>query len=239
METSSTTKQAILQKKSEISDLLKEAIEHHGQCEQARALVVKRQQLALWHAWQAGIWLNKIKALIRRGDWAVWLELNFCQPLKISVRTAQLYMKIDHDNLELRKEAKTQRVAPTEADFQLLTQLKLDTIRKYAYSFIPEKPRPNKDRDIPLPREYCFTGIANEYSRIRTRCVCGLYELDFDEVREDTEELYQFLQWVHGDSERNPWDSYAYPEWRKRALRKREERKVEIANQRIREVFGE
>jgi|GEM_PF-2793954 len=239
MQTTSTTKETILHKKSEIGDLLKEAIEHHGQCEEARASVIKRQQLALWHAWQVGIRLNQIKALIRRGDWEDWLELNLCEPLKISIRTAQLYMKIDHDNPHLREEVKTQRVAPTETDLQVLTKLKFDTIRKYAFTFIPEKEQPNKHLDVRFPRRYSFVNIANEYNRIRYRHVCGLHEVDFADVRKETEELYQFLQWVHGRSERSPWDSYVYPEWRKRALRKREDRIVEIAEQRFQELFPE
>src|SRR5260370_38283928 len=152
METTPTKKQTILQKKSEITELLNEAIEHHEHCETARASVLERQRLALWHAWQVGIRLNSIKALIPRGDWGDWLELNFCNPSKISVRTAQVYMKIDTDNANLRAEAKTQRVAPIEADFQLLTKLRFDTIRKYAFGFIPEKERPNNQRDVRLER---------------------------------------------------------------------------------------
>jgi hypothetical protein len=238
METIPTAKQIILQKKSEINDLLNGAIEHHGHCETARASVLKRQQLALWHAWQVGIRLNSIKALILRGDWGDWLELNFCKPLKMSVRTAQVYMKIDIDNAGLRGEAKTQRVAPSDVDFQLLTKLKADTIRKYAFGFIPKKYEPNKDRDIKLPRLYSFGNIINEYNRIRYRHVCELYTVDFVRVRKDTTELYQFLQWVHEDSARNPWDSYSYDERTKRALRRKNDRIVELAEERFREMFA-
>jgi hypothetical protein len=236
MQTFTSPKEIILQRKSEIKELLKGAIEHHGGCEVARASVTERQQLALWHAWQVGIRLNSIKPLIPRGDWADWLELNFCRPLRISIRTAQVYMKIDHDNVELRDRAKAQRVAPGEPDFQLLTKLKLDTIRKYTYTFIREKPRPYKDKDIRIPRLYSFGTVVNEYYRIRTRHVCGLNEVNFADVREQTDELYRFLQWVHGDSKENPWNPYAYPNWRKRAMRKREDRILEIAEQRFREL---
>jgi hypothetical protein len=238
METIPTTKETILQKKSEINDLLNGAIEHHGHCETARASVLERQRLALWHAWQVGIRLNSIKALIPRGDWADWLELNFCNPSKISVRTAQVYMKIDTDNANLREEAKTQRVTPIEADFQLLTKLKADTIRKYAFGFIPKKFEPNKDRDIKIPRLYSFGNIINEYSRIRYRHLCELQPVDFAFVRKETRELYQFLQWVNGDSARNPWDSYSYDDRTKRALRRKHDRIVEIAEERFREMFA-
>ena len=227
MEAVPIQKEVSLHEKAGIKELLKEATEHHGQCETAYASAVRGQRLALWHAWQAGIRLNEMKALIPRGDWVDWLDLNFCGPVKVSLRTAQLYMKVDADNADLREQAKTQRVAPTESDLQLLTKLKLGTIRNYAYSFIPEKPNPNKGRDVKFPRSYSFLNIVNEYNRIRYRHVCRLHEVDFEEVRQETKELYQFLQWVQGDSQQNPWDSYAYPDWRKAALRRKEERLLE------------
>lgn len=237
METISPSKQTTLRKKSEIKDLLKEAIDHHGRCEAARTSVLRTQRLALWHAWQVGIRLNGTKALIRRGDWVYWLELNFCKPLKVSIRTAQVYMKIDSENADLREEAKTQRVAPTDADFQLLTKLKSDTIRKYAFGFVPKKHEPNKDKDIKFGRSYSFGNIINEYNRLRYRHVCGLHAVDFDGVRAGTSELYQFLQWLYGDSEQNPWDSYVYDDRRKAALRKRTDRVLEIAAERFRKIY--
>jgi DUF3102 family protein len=237
MEAVLTQTEVSLHEKAGIKELLKEATEHHGQCETAYALAVRGQRLALWHAWQAGIRLNKMKALIPRGDWIDWLELNFCGPIKVSLRTAQLYMKIDADNADLREQAKTQCVAPTECNLQLLTKLKLDTIRKYAYSLIPKKPDQNKGRDIKLSRPYSFLNIVNEYNRVRYRHACGLHPVDFAEVREETGELYRFLRWVHGDSEQNPWDPYVYPNWRKTGLLKKEERVVKIAEQRFRELF--
>ena len=229
-------KQITLHKKAGIKNLLNEAIDHHGECEIACASVLTAQKLALWHAWQAGIRLNEMKALIGRGDWLYWLDLNFCKPCKISLRTAQVYMKIDSDNADLRDNAKTQRVAPTDADFQRLTGLKFDTIRKYAFGFIPAKPQPNKDKDIKLSPFYSFLNIINEYCRVRYRHVCGLHRVDFEEVREETGELYRFLQWVHGDSRQNPWDSYIYSDSRKAALRKRTEQIVEIAERRFQEL---
>ena len=237
IQTVTTPKETILHKKSEIKELLKEAIEHHRHCDVARTSVTERQRMALWHAWQVGIRLNSIKPLIPRGDWADWLDLNFCQPLKISVRTAQVYMKIDHDNAELRDDAKTQRAASTEPDFQLLRKLKLDTIRKYAYTIIPEKPYPYKGKDIRIGRLYSFGTVVNEYCRIRTRHVCGLNEVNFKNVRDQTDELYRFLRWIHGDSKENPWDSYAYPKWRINAMRKKDDQIVETAHQRFRELF--
>jgi hypothetical protein len=132
-------------------------------------------------------------------------------------------MKIDSDNADLREEAKTQRVAPREADFQLLTKLKFDTIRKYAFSFIPEKHDPYKGKDIKFDRLCSFLSIVNEYNRLKYRHVCGLQAVDFAETREEAVELYQFLQWLYGDSASNPWDSAAYGRSRDGAARRKAE----------------
>ena len=48
-------------RKTELTNLLNEAVEHHNHVEAARAAVASAQQLALFHAWQAGIRLNKMK----------------------------------------------------------------------------------------------------------------------------------------------------------------------------------
>jgi hypothetical protein len=236
MEEISIQKQATLQKRSEIKDLLKEAKDHHDQCEAARASVASAQRLALWHAWQAGIRLNRMKVLIGRGDWLAWLDLNFCKPLEISVRTAQVYMKIDRDNADLREKAKTQRVAPTEADFQLLTELKSDTIRKYAFGFIPKKHEPNKDKDIKFGRLISFLNIVNEYNRIKYRQITERQAVDFVETRKETAELYQFLQWLHGDAPCNPWDSSDYDRWRNQLTRRKSEAITEIDTQRFQAI---
>jgi hypothetical protein len=231
-----TAPRELMLQKPKINDLLKEAIEHHDHCKAACAATLSAQRIALWHGWQAGIRLNRMKALIGRGDWLDWLNLNFCEPLKISIRTAQVYMKIDTDNADLRETAKAQRVAPTEADFQQLTKLKSDTIRKYAYGFIPKKHEPNKDKDIKFGRPYSFLNIINEYNRVKYRHVTELQAADFVETREGTVELYRFLQWVHGDAPRNPWDSPAYDRWRSGATRRKAERVLEIDPRRLLEM---
>jgi len=236
MEVISTQKQLTLRKKSETKQLLTEAIDHHKHCEAACSAVLRTQQVALWHAWQVGIRLNHMKALIHRGDWLDWLDINFCKPLKVSIRTAQVYMKIDTENAELREEAKTQRVAPAEADFQLLTRLKSDTIRKYAFGFVPKKHEPNKDRDIRFGRLYSFLNIINEYNRVKHRHVMGLQAVDFVELREEAVEIYQFLQWVYGDSECNPWDSSAFDDRRKPAALRNGKRISEIDLQRSQQI---
>src|SRR5437867_4859905 len=85
--------------KSEIGDLLKEAVAHHASCEEARWRTENLSHLALFHAWQAGIRFNRIKKLVGHGHWQSWLKNN---NVGISERTVQLYMKIDNDNPHMR-----------------------------------------------------------------------------------------------------------------------------------------
>lgn len=203
----STNGKELAIRKEEIRDLLKEAIAHHKYCETARGSVLSAQQVAMWHGWQTGIRLNEMKELIGSGNWQDWLELNFCQEADVTIRTAQIYMKIDSDNSELRDKAKTKRVSPGKPDLQLLTRLKFDTIRKYVIGFVPEKDQPEHDGNIKFPRLVSFLNIVNEFARLKQRHVEGLQLVDFNEAREETGELYHFLRWLHHDAQANPWEA--------------------------------
>jgi hypothetical protein len=185
-------------RKTDLKNLLTEAVEHHNHVEAARAAVENAQQLALFHAWQAGIRLNNMKRLVGYGNWQNWCEINFCKPFGVSDRTARLYMKIDTDNAHLRHlPANRQRVA----------DLRFDTIRKYAYTLIPEKAQPSHEDNIKFPRLVSFLNIVNEYNRLKNRHVDDLEGVDLEEARDETVELYQFLRWLHGDDSRNPWEA--------------------------------
>src|SRR6266446_7683007 len=52
-----------------LRDLIRETLDHHKHCEAARAAVANVQQLAVFHAWQAGTHLNKMKARVDHGNW--------------------------------------------------------------------------------------------------------------------------------------------------------------------------
>jgi hypothetical protein len=185
--------------RDELRALVKETGDHHKHCEAARAAVANAQQLAMFHAWQAGIRLNRMKALIGHGNWQEWVAANV---RGISERTVRLYCKIDNDNPELRD------VKPNR---QRVADLKFDTIRKYAIGFVPEKEQPQHAGNAKFPRLVSFLNIANEYARLKQRHIDGLQRIDFDEAREETIELYQFLRWLHGDARANPWKSTAPP----------------------------
>jgi hypothetical protein len=196
MQNNSDDKSLAIRKTVELTSLLNQAVEHHNHVGAARGAVANAQQLALFHAWQAGICLNNMKRLVGHGNWENWCQINFCKAFGISDRTARLYMKIDTDNADLRN------LPPNR---QRVADLRFDTIRKYAYRFIPDKAAPHKEGDIKFPRSVSFLNIANEYSRLKHRHISGLEHVDFEEAKEETVELYQFLRWLRGDDSRNPW----------------------------------
>lgn len=185
-----------------IADLLKGAIEHDKACETARLGVVRHISQALYYAWLAGITLNKLKALVPPGDWLAWLEFNVLRPSGMRYRTAALYMKIDMDNAQLRS-GNSQRVADALPDFEQVRRLKFETIRRYAIALVPEK---LAGRAGNRKSGRAFRLIVRESERIKRLHISGRQLIDFDEAREVTAELYQFLRWIHGDSNFNPWD---------------------------------
>lgn len=187
MQESTNEKQLSVNRAREIRQLAKEAKQFHAEAQEARAAAEHHVTTAIEKAWQCGKRLNAIKAIVGHGNWLPWLRSNWPE---LTVRTAQSYMKIDHDNPNALHVA----------------HLKLDSIRKYRLSLVPEKPQPNREGDIKFPRLVSFLNIANEYSRLKYRHINGLEGVDFEEAKEETKELYQFLRWLHNDASHNPWE---------------------------------
>jgi hypothetical protein len=86
--------------------------------------------------------------------------------------------------------------------------LKFDSIRKHCLSLAPAKKQIERPGNVKFPRLVSFENIVNEYHRLKSRHCGGLELIDFDQVREDSRELYEFLKWVHRDTAKNPWDKY-------------------------------
>ena len=55
-----TKEKSLSVRKAELENLLTEAVEHHNYVETARSAVANAQQVALFHAWQAGIRPGKV-----------------------------------------------------------------------------------------------------------------------------------------------------------------------------------
>jgi hypothetical protein len=195
MQTSATQKQLALTKTADLRQLTKEAKQFYAEAESARSIVENGAMTALENAWQCGKRLNAIKAIIGHGNWLTWLENHWPE---LTERTSQLYMKIDNVNPKARR----------------VSDLEFDTIRKHRLTFVPDKEQPNKHRDVKLERLATLGNLVNEYERLKYRHQQGLQRLNFEKVRKETVDLYQFLQWLHGDRDRNPWDENRTPRHR-------------------------
>lgn len=199
------TGKEIIVRKSEVKSLLADALRCHDQCEFYQLNAITDQTSALFWAFLAGIRLNQIKPSIPSGDWMNWVEFNFCKPRESNDRTARNYMKIASENSELISRIDWLRVAEAEIDYQVVAELKFDTIRKYRIGFVPEKEQPEHDGNFKFPRLASMVNIVNEFERIFSRHIDGLQLMDLDEVREDTGPLYRFLKCVHERPEQDPF----------------------------------
>jgi hypothetical protein len=186
MQTSATEQP--LNKTAEVRRLSKEAKQFYAEAEKVRGQVETGAMDALEKAWQCGKRLNAIKLIVGHGNWEAWRE---SQLPDLNYRNAQRYMKIARDN------SKATRVS----------DLKFDSIRKHCLTFVPEKAEPNKHRDISFPRSVSLGNIINEYNRLKYRHLQGLQLIDFDRVREETVGLYEWLQFIHGDRDGDPWST--------------------------------
>jgi Protein of unknown function (DUF3102) len=152
MQESTNEKQLSVNRACEIRQLADEAKQFHAEAQEACAAVEHHVTTAIEKAWQCGKRLNAIKALVGHGNWLPWLRSNWPE---LTVRTAQSYMRIDHDNPNALHVA----------------HLRLDSIRKYRLSLVPEKPQPNVEGDMKFPRLVSFLNIVNEYERLKYRHV--------------------------------------------------------------------
>jgi len=178
-------------KTSELRRLTKEAKQLYTETEKVRDQVEAGAMSALEKAWQCGKRLNAIKTIIGHGNWLTWLNSNLPE---VTESTAQRYMKIDRDN------PKAARVR----------DLKFDSLRKHCLTFVPEKSEPNKHRDVTFPRSISLANVVNEYNRLKYRHQQGLEAMDFGLAREETVELYEWLGFIHGDREVDPWASIGH-----------------------------
>jgi hypothetical protein len=62
------------------------------------------------------------------------------------------------------RNSNTRRVAHSSPDFQVVTRLKFDTIRKHAFGLTPEKERPAKADRHKNPDLYHFAGLAAAFA---------------------------------------------------------------------------
>jgi hypothetical protein len=167
---------------------------------EAEASVYRNVNLANYRAWEFGRFLTRAKHELGHGLFSHWRKATFP---KIHERKAQRCQELFANNSN----------ATVLSDFsdrslkKWVSALNHDSLRKFRLGYVPDKFQPKHKGNIKFPRLVSFLNIANEYERLRERHTTGLQAVDFEEAREETKELYQFLKWLHRESAANPWAS--------------------------------
>jgi hypothetical protein len=179
--------------------LAKEGQELLDLMNKAEASVYRNVNLANYRAWEFGRFLTRAKHELGHGLFSHWR--NATLP-KIHERKAQRCQELFANNSN----------ATVLSDFsdrslkKWVGALNHDSVRKFRLGYVPDKFQPKHKGNVKFPRLVSFLNIVNEYSRLKQRHISGLEHVNFEETKEETMELYQFLRWLHGDGSRNPWD---------------------------------
>jgi hypothetical protein len=179
--------------------LAKEGQELFDLMNEAEASVYRNVNLANYRAWEFGRFLTRAKHELGHGLFIPWRNATFPN---IHERKAQRCQELFAKNSN----------ATVLSDFserslkKWIDGLNRDSVRKFRLGYAPDKLQPKYKGNIKFRRLVSFLNIVNEYNRLRNRHIAGLQMVDFEEAREETKELFQFLKWLHGESSVNPWD---------------------------------
>ena len=180
--------------------LAKEGHELFDLMNEAEASVYRNVNLANYRAWEFGRFLTRAKHELGHGLYIPWRNATFPN---IHERKAQRCQELFASNPN----------ATVLSDFsdrslkKWIGSLNRDSVRKFRLGYVPDKLQTKYKGNVKFPRLVSFLNIVNEYERLRNRHIEGLQMVDFDEAREETKALFQFLKWLHGESTINPWAS--------------------------------
>jgi hypothetical protein len=167
---------------------------------EAEASVYRNVNLANYRAWEFGRFLTRAKHELGHGLYIPWRNATFPN---IHERKAQRCQELFANNPN----------ATVLSDFsgrslkKWISRLSRDSVRKFRLGYVPDKFQPKHAGNIRFPRLASFLNIVNEYNRLRNRHIGGLQMVDFEEAREETKELFQFLKYLHSESPVNPCES--------------------------------
>jgi len=180
--------------------LAKEGQELLDLMNKAEASVYRNVNLANYRAWEFGRFVTRAKHELGHGLFIHWRNATFP---KIHERKAQRCQELFANNSNAT-------VLSDLSDRSLkkwIGALNPNSLRKFRLGYVPDKLKPKYKGNVKFPRLVSFLNIVNEYNRLRYRHTEGLQFVDFEEAREETREVFQFLKWLHGESSVNPWDS--------------------------------
>ena len=171
-----------------------------GLMNKAEASVYRNVNLANYRAWEFGRFLTRAKHELGHGLFIPWRNATFP---KIHERKAQRCQELFANN--------SNATVLSDLSDRLLKKwigaLNRDSVRKFRLGYVPDKFQPEHKGNAKFPRLVSFLNIVNEYERLRNRHINALQMVEFEEARDETKELYQFLKWLHGESPINPWTS--------------------------------
>jgi hypothetical protein len=180
--------------------LAKEGHELFDLMNEAEASVYRNVNLANYRAWEFGRFLTRVKHELGHGLYSPWRNATFpniherkaqrCQELFANNPSATVLSDLSGRSLK-----------------KWISRLNRDSVRKFRLGYVPDKFQPKHAGNIKFPRLVSFLNIVNEYNRLRNRHIAGLQMVDFEEAREETKELFQFLKYLHRESSVNPWES--------------------------------
>jgi hypothetical protein len=180
--------------------LAKEGHELFELMNEAEASVYRNVNLANYRAWEFGRFLTRVKHELGHGVFIPWRNATFPN---IHERKAQRCQELfaKNPNATVLSDLSEQSLQ------KWIDALNHDSLRKFRLGYVPDKFQPKHAGNIRFPRLVSFLNIVNEYNRLRHRHTEGLQLVDFEEAREETKELFQFLKWLHRESPVNPWES--------------------------------
>ena len=72
--------------------------------------------------------------------------------------------------------------------------MKFDTVRKHAYSYVPEKDRPKLEDRHKIPRLMHHLTVVNEFSKWQRQRSIGLIQANPTEERRDFQPMFDWLR---------------------------------------------
>ena len=166
---------------------------------EAEASVYRNVNLANYRAWYFGKFLVRAKSELGHGLFSLWRAATFAN---VHERKAQRCQELFIKN----PKATELSDLSDQALKKWISRLSVDSIRKFRLGYLPAKDQPEHEGNERFPRLVSFVNIANEFNRLSYRHRNDLQKIDFAAARKETFELYEFLRWLHGDSDVNPLD---------------------------------
>lgn len=169
-----------MQDSTEIKKLTKEAQRVFAELNSSETDLLTAFDRRLKRSWQFGVHLNKLKSLVPHGDWATYRDGAF---KGLDDRTAQQCQKLAREN----------------PNAQSFADLSAESVRKFRFSYVPAKERPQQKGDKQFARPANYTNVENEGDKLMRRVQAG-HEKVTHEMLAALRPLYDWLTGQYADA---------------------------------------